>query len=166
MSSLAHAKSEPKDQFFKQLKNNHTVMLGVNTQIGHMAPMTAFVDDEGRDREHIYFFTRNDSQIAKGSGEDAHMVVFGKHDDYHSCVHGRLQEISDASVRDKFWNPILSAWYPQGKEDPALTILEFEPSRAEIWASTSNSFKFGFEIAKANATGEEPDIGVRNEIRF
>jgi general stress protein 26 len=164
MSSLKHAKTEPKEQFFKQLRNNHTVMLGLNSN-NEMAPMTAFVDDN-KQSEHIYFFTRNDTQIAKGAGADAHMVVFGKHDDYHSCVHGRLQEISDAAVVDKFWNPTVAAWYPGGKEDPALTVLEFLPSRAEIWGSTSNSFRFGFEIAKANATGAEPDIGVRNEIRF
>jgi general stress protein 26 len=165
MSSLAHAKSEPKEQFFKQLKNNHTVMLGLNDN-GHMAPMTAFVDDEGRDRERIYFFTRNDSEMAKGANREAHMVVFGKHDDYHSCVQGRLDEISDTTIRDKFWNPVLAAWYPGGKADPALTILEFSPIKADIWASTSNSLRFGFEIAKANATGETPDVGVRNEIRF
>lgn len=164
MSKLSKAKREPKEQFFDELKKNHTVMLGIDQDRGHMAPMTAFVDEDHEDR--IYFFTRDDSHIAKSAGEDAHMCVFGKHDDYHSCVHGRLQEISDERVRDKFWNPVLSAWYPQGKDDPNMCILEFQAREAEVWASESNSFRFGFEIAKANATGEEPDVGVKTRIQF
>ena len=37
---------------------------------------------------------------------------------------------------DRYWNPVLSAWYPDGKDDPRLTLLRFDvddgeaPSRA------------------------------------
>jgi general stress protein 26 len=61
---------------------------------------------------------------------------------------------------------VVSAWYDKGKDDPSLIVLEFTPETAGIWASTDSALRFGWEIAKANLTDSEPDVGVKTEVRF
>ena len=79
---------------------------------------------------------------------------------------GRLRVNRDAAKIEELWNPVVAAWYPGGKDDPEMTLLELQLVDAAIWASKTNPIKFGWEIANANATGEEPEVGVSNHIRF
>lgn len=48
-----------------------------------------------------------------------------------------------------------------------MVLLRFDPEVAEVWASSSASMKFGFEIVRATM---EPDhqtyIGVKATLRF
>ncbi|MNL70780.1 hypothetical protein D3C87_1958320 [compost metagenome] len=61
----------------------------------------------------------------------------------------------------------MAAWYDGGKEDPLLTMLALTVDDGEIWASTSNSLRFGWEIAKANLKNhQEPDVGVHRRLAF
>ena len=35
-----------------------------------------------------------------------------------------------------------------------------------IWPSSANPITFGWEVAKANITDGEPDVGVRTQVNF
>jgi len=51
--------------------------------------------------------------------------------------------------------------------DPKLTMLALKLDDGEIWASTGNPLKFGWEIAKANLSDDkQPDIGVHRRVSF
>ena len=121
-----------------------------------------------RDGDRIWFFTRRSSDLVKGLNESAkaYFCVIGDHHDYHACLAGRLRVNRDAAKIEELWNQVVAAWYPGGKDDPEMTLLELQLVDAAIWASKTNPIKFGWEIANANATGEEPEVGVSNHIRF
>jgi general stress protein 26 len=59
----------------------------------------------------------------------------------------------------EYWGPIVAAWYPEGQNDPRLTMLRLDLSDAQVWLSETNPLAFGFQIVKANMTGKEPDVG-------
>jgi general stress protein 26 len=40
---------------------------------------------------------------------------------------------NDRAVIDRLWNRFVAAWYEQGKDDPKLVLLRFDPRQAEIW---------------------------------
>ena len=67
---------------------------------------------------------------------------------------------------DKYWNAVVAAWYPQGKDDPHLTLLCFNLSDAEVWISQAGPVRFAWEIAKANATHSTPDVGGHTRLDF
>ncbi len=51
--------------------------------------------------------------------------------------------------------------------DPRVALLRFDPEVAELWASSSSTLKFGFEIIRATLDpGHQPDIGVKSTVRF
>ena len=61
---------------------------------------------------------------------------------------------------EELWSPIIGAWFEGGPEDQNAVLLELDISEASMWASTSNPFRFGYQIAKANLTeGNQPDAG-------
>ena len=77
-----------------------------------------------------------------------------------ACIAGQLAEHYDRDRIARFWNPIASAWFPEGKDDPSLTLLRLVPKDARVWVSQSNPVSFGFALAKAKLTGTEPDVGT------
>jgi general stress protein 26 len=128
-----------------------------------LLPMTPYI------REHddsVYFFTRMDTTIAQSAGAETRLVFVSKDQDYHAYVRGKLARMMNNDIRDEFWSPTLAAWY-EGKDDPAMVIMQFHPQSADVWASTDNPLRFGFEIAKANMSKHDiPDVGGHAEVRF
>jgi general stress protein 26 len=149
--------NELRTRLFHEIKKRRTVMLGL---IGpeHMQPMTAFCEEDGGP---IWFYCRKDNKLVAQSqgGKPAMMCLVTGDDSFIACVGGQLAEDYDRERIDRFWNPVAGAWFPDGKDDPALTLLRLDPADAMVWVSHSNPFRFGFEIAKANLTKTQPDAG-------
>lgn len=156
----------PEKQFWDELDKVHAVMLGLEGMPDHMQPMAPFGDPAG---ERIWFFSRKSSDLVDkiGAGTVAHMTLVGKHHDYHACTSGRIARSGDVSAVEKYWNPVVAAWYEHGKDDPDLALLEYVLEDGAVWGSSNSSLKFSWEIAKANIKDEaEPHIGERNHLHF
>ncbi len=127
-------------KFWKALKSDMTMMLGlVGVDDGHMRPMTAQLDgDAGRGQ--IWFFTAKDTAIAEAVGGNGRAIATfaSKGNDLFASIHGRLSLDNDRAVIDRLWNRFVAAWFEQGKDDPRLALLRFDPERAEIWADASS----------------------------
>lgn len=164
MADLKLARGNPEAQLWEELGGVNAGMLGVEGSAQHNQPMAHQLD---RENGKLWFFTRNDTDLvnAVGSGGIAHYTFIGEDHDYHACMSGPIAQRLDREKLEKFWNPIVAAWF-DGKEDPALTMLELTLRDAAIWASIENPILFGWEIAKANLTDKTADAGVRNHIRW
>ena len=163
---LTPAKAE--EAFWDSLKKSNTGLLGLDQPGYHAQPMTAFRDEE---TGTIWFFTRDDTDLARdagvGSGQSAMFHYGSKDQNVWACVHGDLSvHGQDRAIIDRYWNPVLAAWYPEGKDDPHLTILRFEAGDGRVWVNEGGFFKFAFEIAKANATKTLPDAGGVTDVNL
>ena len=161
---LTPAKAE--EAFWDSLKKSNTGLLGLDQPGYHAQPMTAFRDEE---TGTIWFFTRDDTDLARdagvGSGQSAMFHYGSKDQNVWACVHGDLSvHGQDRAIIDRYWNPVLAAWYPEGKDDPHLTILRFEAGDGRVCVNEGGFFKFAFEIAKANATKTLPDAGGVTDV--
>ena len=162
-------RDDAEQRLWDAIKERRTGMLGlIGGADGHMQPMTAFADQEegeggGRD---IWFFCRKDNDLLRqaGQGHAAMFTLLTKNDDFVACISGVLREGYDPSRIDRFWNPVVAAWYPEGKDDPNLTLLRFDPEDAQVWISRGGAVRFGWEIAKANLTKTLPDIGEQAHL--
>ena len=159
---------EAEEEFWNHLETSNTGMLGLDQPGYHAQPMTAFRDGE---TSTIWFFTRDDTDLAKdaavGSGQSAMFHYGSKDQNVWACIHGTLSVHGhDREVIDRYWNPVLAAWYPEGKDDPRLTLMRMRLDDAQIWISQAGPVRFAFEIAKANMTHEQPDLGDRANIKF
>jgi general stress protein 26 len=155
-------------RLWKEIDKAHYGMLGLvgTDPAQHFQPMTAFTDEAS---SAIYFFTRSDTDLARDSstgGHQAMLVIQAKDRELQACLGGRLSAGRDQSLIDRYWNPVIASWFPEGKEDPNICVLTFRPDDAQVWISDQGPVRFAWEIAKANATGKAPDVGAKTHLNL
>jgi general stress protein 26 len=115
-------------KFLDKLKSSPFVMIGL-TDGEHSEPMTAQIDDDQPNT--LFFFAGKDNRIAGGG--DAMAQFVGKGHDFFACLAGTVSQDDDRAQIDKLWNNQVDAWFPNGREDPNLTLLRFDIDSAELW---------------------------------
>jgi general stress protein 26 len=126
-------------------------------------PMHAMPD---RNAGEIVFFTdaraHTDDEIA---AEPEVCLAFAKPDDNaYLSITGSATVHADREAVRAHWNDTAKTWFPDGPDDPNIRILTVTPSGAEFWDGKSNPIAVAFEIAKARAKGERPDMGEKKKV--
>jgi general stress protein 26 len=130
--------AEIEKKFWKALKSDRTVMLGVvGVERAHLRPMTAQFDE---DRAPIWFFTSNQSELVRAlaAGSRGVATFAAKDHALFATMHGNLSLDNKRENIDRFWNRFVAAWFPGGKDDPKLALLRFDAEGAEIWLDDSS----------------------------
>lgn len=125
------------EKLWNALSSDRTVMLGLNgVEDGHSRPMTALVEN---DRGPIRFLTSKTNAVAVSLPESDRAIAASsaRDHDLFASIQGRLSVDRDRQVIDRLWNPFIAAWY-DGKDDPKLALLRFDPEHAEVWLNESN----------------------------
>jgi general stress protein 26 len=160
MSTELKDETDAKDRLWTEIQKVRYGMLGLvgSGSGGHFQPMAAFCEPDVGD---IWFFTRKDTELARATlgAADAMFTIQSKDQTFQVCIGGKLQQQHDRVRLEHYWNPIVAAWYPGGKDDPELTLLRLAAKDAQVWLSESNPVRFAWEIAKANLKHEFPDVG-------
>lgn len=132
--------SEIKAKFWKHLKSDMTIMLGVEGA-GEAKPMTAQLDGD-KESGPIWFFTAKDTELVQHIGQGApgigHFAAKGH--DLFAEVTGELSLSNDRAVIDRLWSPLIAAWFEGGKDDPKLQLIRFDPQHAHIWLNENSLF--------------------------
>ncbi len=151
--------ADAEKEFWKSLKESNTGMLGLDQPGHHAQPMTGFGEPE---TGTIWFFSRNDTDFARDVAAGANSGMFtyqAKDQKVQACIHGDLSIDNDRERINRFWNPVVAAWYPDGKDDPALTLIRFDADDGRVWVSDKGALGFGYQVLKANLTKTIPDAG-------
>jgi len=130
--------TEIRDRFWKELKSERTIMLGLDGEPGGgMQPMTSLVEEE--DGGPLWIFTSKETELAKaiGGGAPARAIFTGKKHDLFANIRGHLVIDNDPAVIDRLWNPWVAAWFEDGKDDPKLCLLRFDADHAKIWLNAT-----------------------------
>lgn len=151
-------------RLWNDLQRHQIGMLGV---VGegprHFQPMTAFAEADG---DEIWFFSRNDTDLVRRIAEGCPAVFVTQSKDLYACIGGDLTIRHDEGRMAKYWNAVVAAWYPLGRDDPHLTMLRLCAVDAEVWLTDAGPMRFAWEIARANATRQRPDMGEHAHLRF
>lgn len=131
-----HTQQEIEDKFWKALKTERTVMLGLECERGHTRPMTAQSEGE---RGPIWFFASRDGELVRTLGKPGRaFIAFSSRDhDLFAAVRGELELDDNRATIEHFWGPFVAAWFAGGKDDPRLALLRFDAEHAEIWLNAA-----------------------------
>lgn len=164
MANLKKFERDPQRQLLEELKSARCIMLGSPDHSQHMQPMAPQVDEDAR---VIYFYTDKTTDLAQTVMKSPGIVHMCHIDsDYQACVRGELLPHNDNATIEKFWGPMVDAWFPRGKDDPNLMMLKFVPHDAALWASDKSALGVIFEVAKANIKDEQPDLGKSKHVQL
>jgi general stress protein 26 len=163
MSTDPNDKAAVEKRLWKELDDARFGMLGLSGSHQHFQPMTAFGEPEN---SLVWFFTRDDTDLAQSAkgGAEAMLIVQSNDQDFQACIGGPLSVARDAARIEKYWSPIVGAWFPDGKDDPRLTLLRLDARDAELWISKGGAIRFAWEVAKANLTDTPPDLGDKAHV--
>lgn len=122
---------ELKSRFWNALASSPFVFLQLDGHPATAVPMTAQLD---KDADHaIWFFTRKDHPLAPGGAATA--TFSAKDNQLFARFSGNLTPETSRDRLNKQWNSVAAAWFPGGKDDPALLMLRMDLGQAEIWNS-------------------------------
>ena len=133
--------SEIETKFWKALKSDMTLMLGLSgVEEGHAQPMTAQLDEDRPGS--IWFFTSKDTDLAEALGARHEAVAHfaDKGHNLFATLQGDLVVDNDPATVDRLWNRFVAAWFEGGKDDPKLLLIRFDPDRAQIWLNENSLF--------------------------
>ena len=114
----------------------------------------------------LWFFTDDNThkidEIAKDNRVCA--AYANPASDTYVSISGRAEVVRDPAKMEELWSPVLTAWFPDGLEDPHLCLLKVTAEQAEYWDSPSGKLVQLFGFVKAIATGEEADWGENKKV--
>ena len=114
----------------------------------------------------LWFFTRASSHKVTEVEQDQRVNLAYAHpgkQDYVS-VSGRARLNRDRSAIDQHWSEPLRTWFPKGKDDPDIALLEVTVQQAEYWDAPSSTMLHAYGYVKAALTGKSPDPGGHGKV--
>ena len=148
------------DKLKAQIKDITTAMFttyGLNGDL-HTRPMAALeMDPDGT----MWFFTYKESNKVQEIGQN-NRVALGFADpgsETYVATSGLAEVVNDQAKVNELWGDFLKTWFPNGKEDPSLTLLKVTTHAGEYWDRPGGKMLLLFEIAKGALTGESDKSG-------
>ncbi|MDQ0465935.1 general stress protein 26 [Caulobacter ginsengisoli] len=166
MTTDTHDRAAVETRLWREIDKGRFGMLGlVEGPPQHFQPMTAFAEP---DNGEIWFFTSATTDLARdaANGRQAMFVVQARDRELQACISGFLTLEQDKTRLDRYWSPMVAAWFPHGRDDPGIRLLKFACEDARVWISEQGPIRYAWELAKASATGKQPDMGGRTDLNL
>ncbi len=134
---------------------------------GHLRsrPMSTQEMDENGE---LWFFTSDKThKVDEIEKDDRVNAAYSKpNDNVYVSVSGRGAIVKDREKIEELWNPILKAWFPDGLDDPHLTLLKVSVEEAEYWDSPNSTLVQIAGFVKALVTGQQAKGGENEKINL
>lgn len=130
----------------------------------HVCPMQVQETDyEGR----LWFFSGADSTHNTHIEMDprVQLIFANTSKSEYITVFGNAEISRDRTQIDRLWNKMVEAWFPEGKDDPNLTLICVQPEDTHYWDTENGKLITMAKILTRAATGAEMEIGVEGDLR-
>ncbi|KLU06000.1 Pyridoxamine 5'-phosphate oxidase [Rhodopirellula islandica] len=113
---------------------------------------------EATDDGQLWFVTsRNSGKIAELM-LDRDVAVTLQASNKFVTLSGQCRVIDDAAKLDQLWKEAWKVWFPEGKNDPNITLLRVEPDHGEYWDNSGfTGIKYLLRAGKAYVQGERAE---------
>ncbi|ARC55581.1 General stress protein 26 [Frondihabitans sp. 762G35] len=113
----------------------------------------------------VYFFVDKDSHKVHDIDANPEVNVGVDTGKGWLSISGTASITTDAAKIDALWNTGAEAWFDQGRDDPAVALLEVDAHSIESWTSTEPKAVTLLKYAKAAVTGGHPtNVGDNQTI--
>ena len=130
----------------------------------HSRPMSVNgdIDPDG----DLWFFTGASShKVSEIATLPKVNVSFADPDNQHYVsITGTAQLIRDRDKIEELWRPEFKMWFPEGKDDPEIALLQVSLEKAEYWDSPSSTIGYALSFVSSLVTGKEADYGENKKI--
>lgn len=156
---------EHKQKIWNMIKDTKVGMLvTLDDDIPRARPMHLVQDEyDGT----LLFFTRRSAEKVSETAKDHDVCISfsDQEEGVYVSLSGTARLNDDQDLIEKYWNPFIAAWFPEGKDGGDVALLEIKVEMGEHWkAKKSKAFQL-YEVAKANIKkNETPDLGENQKF--
>lgn len=151
----------------KEIKGIRMAMLTTVALDGslHSRPMATQEQDFDGD---LWFFTDKHSvKVDELEANNRVNVAFVSPDDNrYVSITGKAKLVLDQAKIDELYSPAIKAWFPDGKDDPNISLIHVDPDVAEYWDSPNSKLVQVAGFLKALATGKRIDGGENETVKL
>lgn len=152
---------------FKKLVHDINVCMFITDneeEHNHTRPMaTIEIEDNGT----LWFFTDVRSvKVEEVSMEHTvHLVYAHPGKESYVDVWGTAVVVTDKkTIKDK-WSPIVKAWFPNGVDDPNVSLLKITPQDVYYWDAENGKMVAFMKMAASAVTGKKVSEGVEGKLK-
>lgn len=149
---------DTQQHLYDLVKDFKTAMLVTMPGAGgvHARPMAVA---EMKPDADVYFVTSIDSpKVAEIEANPDVLVTFQGRSEF-AALYGTVSVSRDRALIDRLWSETWKAWFPNGKDDPSISVLTFRAREGEYWDSSGlEGAKYLFEGMKAILKGRRPEV--------
>ena len=118
------------------------------------------------DQGNIWFFDQKNSDKNKEIEKDPKVQLFFAHPAKGSymVVNGDATIVTDRQKIEELWNPMVSIWFKDGKDDPNVALIKVAPNSAYFWDTDGNQMINFLKMAASVVTGKNLVSGSEGEI--
>lgn len=121
------------------------------------------VDDDG----NFWFMSAVDSDknVEIAGNASVQMLFQGsKYSDFLN-VYGKAEITTDKARIDELWEPLMKAWFTEGKDDPRITVIKVKPTSGYYWDTKHGQAVALFKTALGAIMGKTMDDSIEGNIK-
>lgn len=168
MGDIRNVYNEEAIKKIKELAKNTTCLFCTKIETGQpfsTRPMsTQEVDDNG----NIWFLSDKDStKNMEIKDDDKVQLLFSGsgHADYLS-VWGSATILYDKQKIAELYEPIVKAWFKEGKDDPHISVIKVTPEDGYYWDTKHGKLVSLAKIVASVVSGKTMDDGIEGKIKL
>ena len=115
----------------------------------------------------VYLVSGTDSAKVAELEADADVLLAFQDSRQFLVLAGRARLTRDRELIGRLWSDAWRVWFPQGKSDPTICLIQVEAREGEYWDNSgTRGLKYAFQAARAYATGQtpQPDPGQHGKV--
>jgi general stress protein 26 len=118
------------------------------------------------DQGNFWFMSPSDSDKNLEIEADPRVQLFISNPSKYEflSVYGKATISRDRLKIDEFWSDIAKAWFPEGKDDPRITIIKVIPEEGFYWDTKDGKLVSMIKIAASAILGKTLEEGVEGTI--
>ncbi|WP_425604014.1 pyridoxamine 5'-phosphate oxidase family protein [Luteimonas kalidii] len=145
----------------KLMKKIDIAMLATVGKGGHLVSRPLSTQCATFDGERVWFLTERDTPKV---GEirrhpNVNIAYASKDANTYLSVSGKASVVRDQALIDTFWNDAMKAFFPDGKDDPNVVLIEVAVDTIEYWDGPGSWIGKALTFAVARVTGNEEVMG-------
>ena len=116
----------------------------------------------------LWFFTdRESGKVEEIESEQSVSLIFqSDSDSAYMHLFGKASVINDLAKKKELYTPLLRTWFPEGLNDPRMTMIRFDADHGDYWDSPGGMLQVLAAFTKAIVTGTRGQGGEMGEVKL
>ncbi len=118
------------------------------------------------DQGNFWFLSASDSDKNQEIISDPRVQLFISNTSNYEFLsaYGKASISRDRQKIDELWSDIAKAWFPEGKDDPRVTVIKVMPEQGFYWDTKDGKLVSLIKIAASAIAGKTIEEGVEGTL--